>query len=56
MDVQNEFMELVPLINALAIVEGQEKYAEFKIVLNKLVKEYVTRARNRVKKKEDESL
>lgn len=56
MDVQNEFMELVALINALAIVEGEEKYAELKLVLNKLVQEYVTRARNRVKKKEDESL
>jgi hypothetical protein len=48
-------MELVALINALAIVEGEEKYSELKLLLNKLVKEYVTRARNRVKKKENES-
>jgi hypothetical protein len=48
-------MELVALINELAIVKGEEKYSELKLLLNKLVKEYVTRARNRVKKKENES-
>lgn len=54
--VQKEFMELVSLINALAVVEGEEKYAEMKKMIGIIVREYLTRARMRVKKKVVESL
>lgn len=54
--VQKEFMELVSLINALAVVEGQEKYAEMKKMISIIVREYLTTARMRVKKKVVESL
>ena len=52
---QNEFIELVALINALAVVEGPEKYIGFKQFFNTLVKEAVTQARQRTKKKVIES-
>ncbi len=49
--VQNEFYEFVDLMNALAIVEGEEKYVEIKKILNHLLKEYISQARQRHKKK-----
>ena len=54
-NVQNNFVELVTLINALAVVEGQEKYAVLKKTMNILVREYLTQAKQRTKKKEKES-
>lgn len=53
-DVQNEFMELVALINSLAVVEGQEKYADLKRIINELVRKYVAQVRLRTRKKEVE--
>lgn len=49
--VQKEFMELVSIINALAVVEGQEKYAEMKKMISIIVREYLTTARMRTKKR-----
>lgn len=54
LDAQNEFMELVELINALAVVEGEEKYAKLKLQLNTLMKKNMAKVRQRTKKKEDE--
>lgn len=56
LDVQQEFMEMVALINALAIVEGEEKYATLKLFLNTLVQKYVSNMRQRTKKKEEDEL
>lgn len=50
LDVQSHFIELTDLINALATVEGPEKYARLKRTLSALLKEYVTKARARNKK------
>ena len=49
-------MEMVALINALAIVEGEEKYAALKLFLNTLVQKYVSNMRQRTKKKEEDEL
>ena len=54
MNAQNEYMELVELINALAVVEGEEKYAKLKLQLNTLMKKNMAKVRQRTKKKEDE--
>ena len=55
METQNKFMELVALINALSVVEGPEKYIKFKQFFNTLVKDSVTVAKQRKKKKVIES-
>lgn len=54
LDAQNAFMAFAGVINALAILEGQEKYAELKQYLNALFKKYVTQMRQRTKKKKEE--
>ncbi len=53
-NAQNDFMTFVDIVNALAIVEGEEKYIKLKQLVNQLVKEYVTKAKQRKKKKEVE--
>lgn len=52
----NHFLEFADLINALAIVDGEEKYADLKQFLNTLVRDYFVAAkrRNRKAKKEEE--
>ena len=54
MNVQNSFFEFVDLMNALAILEGQEKYAALKQSLTALLKKYVAQVRQRTRKKEEE--
>ena len=54
-DAQTKFIEFVDVVNALAIVEGQEKYADLKQAINGILKKYVDRAKQRTKKKEDEN-
>lgn len=54
-DVQTKFIEFVDVVNALAIVEGQEKYADLKQAINGILKKYVDRAKQRTKKKEDKN-
>ena len=54
-EAQNEFVSFTQLVNALALVEGEEKYAEFKLEINKLHKNAVARAKQRTKKKEEET-
>lgn len=56
MDAQKDFLELMDLINALAIVEGEEKYAEIKLLLNTLMQKYVEKVQQRMRKKDDESM
>ncbi len=52
---QAMFIELVKVINALAIVEGEEKYAEWKHTFNGIVKKYIDRAKLRSKKDGEEN-
>lgn len=54
-DAQNEFISFVDLVNALAIVEGEEKYAALKQTINSLHKDIVNRAKQRTKKTEEET-
>lgn len=53
---QEEFISFEDLVNALAIVEGSEKYVDLKLEINKLHKNVVARAKQRTKKKEDETV
>lgn len=48
------FIEFVELINALALVEGQEKYAELKRVIGAIVREDVGKAKLRTKKRDSQ--
>ncbi len=54
-NAQNEFIEFVNVVNALAIVEGEEKYTELKQKVNTLMKKYVDRTKQRTKKKEEQT-
>ena len=51
-NLQYEFIELVALINALAVVEGQEKYADLKKIIATIVHKYVDKAKLRTKKRD----
>lgn len=53
-ELQKQIMEFVALINALAVVEGEEKYAELKQIINSMVKEYMAGVGQRSKKKKEE--
>lgn len=50
-DVQARFIEFVDVVNALAVVEGPEKYADLKQKISTYVKHYVAQAKLRRKKK-----
>ncbi len=50
-DAQARFLEFVDLINALSVVEGPDKYADLKQKISSIVREYVTQARQRDKKR-----
>lgn len=52
---QKEFVAFVEVVNAFALIEGEEKYAELKLEINRLHKEVVDRAKQRTNKKEDET-
>ncbi len=54
LNVQNEFVAFVEVLNALAILEGPEKYAQLKLNLNQVLKHYVALVRKRTKKKGEE--
>lgn len=54
-NAQNEFMAFVAIVNALAIVEGQEKYSELKKTINRLLEKYVATAKQRTTKREEET-
>lgn len=54
-NAQDEFMGFVDVVNALSIVEGEEKYAELKQTINSLLAGYVATAKQRTKKKEEET-
>ena len=54
LDVQNEFVAFVDVLNALAILEGPEKYAQLKLNLNQVLKHYVALGRQKTRKKEVE--
>ena len=53
-DLQVQFIEFVDVINALAIVEGPEKYADLKRKISSYVRDYARQARLRVKRKKVE--
>ncbi len=53
-ELQGKLMEFVDLVNALSLVEGQEKYVKLKQSMNTMVQEYVAAMRQRAKKKEVE--
>ncbi len=49
------FLIVPPLVNALAIVEEEEKYATLKQTVNSMIKKYVDKVKKRTKKKEEET-
>ena len=51
LNVQNAYLAFAEMVNALAILEGPEKYAELKQFLNVLFKRYVAQVRQRTKRK-----
>lgn len=51
-ELQNQIVEFATLINALALLEGEEKYAELKLIINAMLKKYVAAAQQRTKKKD----
>lgn len=51
---QEEFISFTQLVNALGIVEGEEKYASLKLEINKLHKNVVDRAKQRATKREED--
>lgn len=53
-EVENHFMEYTELINALAVVEGPEKYDVLKKTIYAVVQKYVAAVRQRTKKKDAE--
>ena len=54
-DLTHQFLEFANVVNALAVLEGQEKYADLKKIMNELVKRYVTTARQRKRKQKDDA-
>lgn len=54
-EAQNKFIDFQEIVNALALIEGDEKYADLKTELNRLHKVVVDRAKQRTKKKDDET-
>ena len=54
LNVQIEFVAFVGILNALAILEGPEKYAQLKLNLNQLLKHYIALVRKRTKKRVEE--
>ena len=53
--VLNEFVSYGDVVNALSIVEGEEKYTALKQTVNSLIKKYVDKVKKRTKKKEEET-
>ena len=53
-NVQNELLAFADVVNAFAIVEGEEMFVELKQMVNQLVKRFVTQARQRKRKKVEE--
>ena len=51
-EAQDVFMAFVNVVNALAIVEGDEKYVDLKEFISNLLDEYVTESKRRGKRKE----
>ena len=54
LELQRVFIEFVELINALALVKAQEKYAELKRVIGAIVREDVGKAKLRTKKRDSQ--
>lgn len=54
-DLTNRFLEFVAVVNALAIIEGEEQYVALKQMLSAFVKKYVTKARQRKRKQVEET-
>lgn len=54
-EAQEEFIAFQEIVNALALIEGDEKYSDLKTEINRLHKVVVDRAKQRTKKKEDET-
>lgn len=54
-NLQNDFLAFVDVVNALSLIEGEEKYAELKQNISAMVKKYFALARQRTRKREEES-
>ena len=54
MEAQKEFVTFSQMVNALALVEGPEKYVDLKRNINTLHKNTLDRFKQRTKKKEEE--
>ena len=55
-DVQNAFLKFVDVLNALILLEGEEKYAELKQFMTSLLKKHLAQVRQRTRKKEEEEV
>lgn len=54
-ELSTQFLEFVDVVNALSILEGQEKFAQLKQTISAMVKKYVLRARQRKRKKSNDN-
>ena len=54
-DAQSEMIAFADVVNALAIVEGEEKYTKLKQTVNSILSEYVAKAKQRSKTKEEDT-
>lgn len=54
-DAQTEFISFVEIVNALSIVEGEEKYTDLKQKISSMHDDVVKRAKQRTRKKEEET-
>lgn len=50
-NIQNDFLAFVDVVNSLAIIEGEEKYAALKQNISAVVTRYMALTRQRTKKK-----
>ena len=53
-DLTIQFLEFVDIVNALATLEGEQKYFELKLTMNELIKKNVTTARQQKRKQLDD--
>lgn len=54
LNVQHEFVAFVDVLNALAILEGPEKYAQLKQFLNELLRSFKAKVKQRTRKRVEE--
>lgn len=53
-DLTVQFLEFVATVNALAMLEGEEQYAELKLLVNELIKDTMESGKQKKRKPEEE--